>query len=275
MKVAPVTRRSRQDCSSLRPMTTHSFSSVAFVENFSLRDAAPAFPGARVGAHELVAPAGSGMCYVYPFGAITFLDAPPAARDEAIRSLRRSVPRLTEQVVREDFTVREESGGPIGFADGTLVVDRLTSDRAGVVALTIAQSAAMEYYERIVDTLAQKTAKIVERLEATGSVSFRVRSLHRFIGEAVSTRSEVLSVLHLLDKPDAVWDDPGLDRIYADLRADFDLVDRFEALELKLRSVQEALELVLGVARDRRLTALEAVIVLLIVFEIGLAIFRR
>lgn len=254
---------------------THAFSAVAFVENLNLKDAAPAFPGARLAPHELVAPAGGGTCYVYPFGAIAFRDVAPGARDAAVAGLRRSVPKLTEQVVREDFTVREEAGGEIRLADGTLVVDRLTPERAGVVALTIAQSAAMEYYERLVDALAQRTARLVERLETTGSVSFRVRPLHRFIGAAVSTRTEVLSVLHLLDKPDAIWDDPALDRIYADLRAEFDLADRFAALEAKLRSVQEALELVLGVARDRRLTALELAIVVLIVFEAAVAVFRH
>ncbi len=256
-------------------MAAHAFSAVAFVENFPLRDAAPAFPGAHVGPHELVAPAAGGTCRVYPFGAVVFCDVPPAARDEAIASLRRSVPKLTEQVVREDFAVREEPGETIRLAGGALVVDRLTPERAGVVSLTIAQSAAMEYYERIVDALAHRTARLVERLEARGSVSFRVRPLHRFIGAAVSTRSEVLSVLHLLDKPDAIWDDPALDRIYADLRAEFDLADRFAALETKLRSVQEALELVLGVARDRRVTALEAAVVLLIVAEVVLAFVRH
>jgi uncharacterized Rmd1/YagE family protein len=78
----------------------------------------------------------------------------------------------------------------------------------------------------------------------------------------------VLSVLHLLDKPDATWDDPVMDRIYADLRAEFDLVDRYAALESKLRGVQESLELILDVARDRRLVLLELAVVLLIVLEV-------
>jgi hypothetical protein len=65
---------------------------------------------------------------------------------------------------------------------------------------------------------------------------------------------------------------PVADRIYEQLRAEFDLVDRYTSLELKLRSVQEALELVTDVARDRRLVLLEASIVMLIVLEIVLEI---
>jgi uncharacterized Rmd1/YagE family protein len=130
----------------------------------------------------------------------------------------------------------------------------------------------MEYYERIVDQMFGDTDRLVGRLERRGTVAFRTRPLHRFIGAAVGTRSEVLSVLHLLDKPDEAWEDPGINRIYDELRAEFDLADRYQALELKLRSVQEALELVLDVARDRRLVLLEVGIILLFVLELVLTL---
>jgi len=82
-------------------------------------------------------------------------------------------------------------------------------------------------------------------------------------------------VLHLLDKPDAVWEDVTADHIYIELRAEFDLADRYLALEHKLRSVQEALELVLDMSRDYRLVSLEVIIVLLIVAEIAISILRH
>jgi uncharacterized Rmd1/YagE family protein len=59
-----------------------------------------------------------------------------------------------------------------------------------------------------------------------------------------------------------------MDRIYAELRAEFDLADRYASLELKLRSVQEALELILDVARERRLILLESAVILLIALEL-------
>ncbi|MGZ6175536.1 MAG: RMD1 family protein, partial [Candidatus Binataceae bacterium] len=61
---------------------------------------------------------------------------------------------------------------------------------------------------------------------------------------------------------------PEMDRIYGDLRAEFDLVDRYRALELKLRAVQEALELLAEVARDRRVLWLEMIVVILILLEV-------
>lgn len=254
---------------------THTFFAISFEENLSLKELAAVFPGAQGGAHELrlALPAG-GEVFLYPFGAVVFRDVTREAREAELARLRAALPRLTTQVVREDFTVREEEGARISLAGGVLLVDRLTPPRAGIVSQTVAQSAAMEYYERIVEALFARTATLVSRLETRGTVSMRTRPLHRFIGEAVSTRSEVLSILHLLDKPDAVWEDPAMDRIYEDLREEFDLADRYQALESKLRSVQEALELVLDVARDRRLVLLESAIVVLIVVELLLSLLR-
>lgn len=255
--------------------TLHAFDAVAFVDNVPVRELEALFPGNRSSPHELVVGLeGGATLFAFPFGALVFQDTSPERREQELTRLRHARPRLTPEVVRESFVSLERAGEPVGLRDGRLVVDRLTPERAGIIALTVAQSAAMEYYERIVDDLASRTGGLVERLEIRGIVPMRTRQLHRFIGEAIGTRSEVLSVLHLLDKPDAAWDDPAMDRIYGDLRGEFDLTDRYGALESKLKGVQEALELLLGTARDRRLVALETSIVVLIVIEIILGFFR-
>jgi uncharacterized Rmd1/YagE family protein len=255
----------------------HRFHAVAFEENLDLKQLATWFHGAKVSAHDMrVTGAGDigGETFLFPFGAVVFHDVESVQRDVVQQRIRQARPGLTAQVVREEYTVREDGTAKrIGFGeDGTLVVDRMTPGRASVIALTVAQSAAMEYYERIVDSLYVRTSAFVQRLESRGTVPMRVRPLHRFIGEAVSTRSEVLEVLHLLDKPDAAWDDPSMSDIYDDLRGEFDLADRYRALESKLRSIQEALELLLDVVRDRRLVLLEAAIVALIAFDIVMSL---
>jgi required for meiotic nuclear division protein 1 len=251
----------------------HCFRAVAFVENFNLKELAAAFAPSRVTAHALqLETAEGGRLFIYPFGVVVFEDASELLQRRELERLRRARPSLSPHVVSEEFSVLEEAGAPSRIAEGVLHVDALTPARAGVVALIVAQSAAMEYYERIVDRFSERTRGFVEKLESRGTASFRMRPLHRFIGEAIGARGEVLAVLHLLDKPDETWEDPVMDRIYDDLRGEFDLADRYAAMESKLRSVQEALELVLDVARDRRLVLLEATIVLLILLEILLKV---
>jgi len=255
---------------------THQFNAVAYVENFSLRELAAALPGGKLRPHELrFSLDEDGDVFLYPFGTAVFHDVPPEQREQWLSRIRTAIPKLTAKVVAESFTAREEPGARTGFVAGTLQLPALGPARVSAVALVVGQSAAMEYYERLVEDLFARTDALVVPLERRGTVSTRTRRLHRFIGEAIVSRNEVLSVLHLLDKPDEVWDDPELDRIYDDLRAEFDLTDRYQALTSKLRGVQESLELVLDVARDRRMWILEVSIALLILVELVLSLWRR
>ncbi len=265
------------DSARTRAPRVHTFQAVAFVENLVLKDLASAYPTARRTKHQLsVVRSDGGQMYVYPFGAMVFRDVPGPQRELEIARLREAQPKLTgAAVINEEFSVREDATSTPRMADGVLTLDSMSPERAGVIAMSVAQSAAMEYYERIVEEMFERTDRLVERMEERGTVPFGTRPLHRFIGAAIGVRNEVLSVLHLFDKPDETWEDASINRIYEELRAEFDLSDRYQALELKLRSIQEALELVLDVARDRRLVLLESAIVLLIVFEIVLAMAQR
>jgi required for meiotic nuclear division protein 1 len=251
------------------PTQFHQFNAIAFEENINLRQVAAHFPSARLTLRELryTCPP-NGAIYVFPFGAMVSHDISAEQRETELSRLRTAMPKLTARVLREDYTVAEDPVFKTGIADGVLRLDLFTPGRAAIVALTVAQSAAMEYYENLVEDLFVRTGSQIEFMERRGTVPFRTRPLHRFMGEAIVTRTEVLSVLHLLDKPDEAWDDPAIDLIYDDLRGEFDLRDRYAALELKLRAIQESLELLVDVARDRRLLLLEIVIVFLILAEL-------
>jgi uncharacterized Rmd1/YagE family protein len=252
----------------------HSFFAFGFEHNFSLKELSASYPGARVLPHEIRARTAGGETFLHSFGAVVFHNVPPDLRETELARLGAAVPGTTPKIIREEYVVIEDGDSVIGLSEGSLTVDRMTPERASIVALTVAQSAAMEYYENIVERLYSRTGGLADRLESRGTVPFRFRPLHRFIGEAIGVRNEVLSVLHLLDKPDAMWDDPAMDQIYRELKAEFDLETRYRSLETKLRAVQEALELVLDVARDRRMWILEATVVLLILLEIVMPFLR-
>jgi uncharacterized Rmd1/YagE family protein len=257
--------------------SVHSFFATAFVENLPLKEMAASYPEAKRSPRELwFQPPSGGTVFIYPFGALVFHNVSSEVRATELERLRRIRPGLTKaRVMNEELSVRELADARPDMVEGVLVVDVLTFERASVVALTVAQSAAMDYYERIVDLMFDETDKLGAQLEKAGTMPMRTRHLHKFIGATVGTRSEVLSILHLLDKPDAAWDDSGADRIYQKLRTEFDLVDRYQSLELKLRSVQDTLEIITDVARDRRLFLLEATVVFLILLEIVLSLIRH
>lgn len=253
---------------------THSYIAVAFVENLDTKLLATHYPAGRSAPHELrVADPGGGEFFLFDFGAMVFRDIDAARRDEEIGRLRAHVAVLRMQIVNEEFLVLEGSGRPVGINEGRLHLDQLTGARSGVIALTLAQSVAMESHERLVDQLARRSSEVIANLKRTGRLGVRGAVLNRFTGEALSVRTEVTSVLHLLDKPDATWDDPTMDRIYDGLRDEFDLRERFLALQTSLDNVVGALQFLTDIVRDRRMLILEISIVGLFVLEILMSLF--
>src|SRR5207249_2921048 len=117
------------------------------------KDLAPSYPEARRSVHQLRFRAHGGDVFIYPFGAVVFQDLDPEARDAELARLRRARPGLTAATVIEELTVREDPGREPDVSEGTLTLDHLSPDRASVIALIVAQSAAMEYYERIVEEM--------------------------------------------------------------------------------------------------------------------------
>ena len=229
----------------------HSFFAFGVEHNFSLKELAASYPGARVLPHEIRARTGRGEIFLHTFGTVVFHNVPPDRREMELARPGATRQGTTPKIIRDEYVVIEDGNSVIGHSSGSLTVDRMTSERAGIAALTVAQSAAMEYWENIVERLYSRTGGLADRPENRGTVPLRFRPLHRFIGEAIGARNEVLSVLNLLDKPDAIRDDPAMDQIHRELKAEFDLETRYRPLETQLPAVQDALELVLDVARDR------------------------
>ena len=130
------------------------------------------------------------------------------------------------------------------------------------------QSAAMEYYEGLIDQIWKDVSSLVSGLRKTGRVPLKLTRLHKSIGEVVTMRNAVAAVLHLLDRPELIWEDDTMDSLYGDLRAVFDLPERFQAVRYKLETIQDTLETVLDVSRDSRLFIVEVSILLLIAIDI-------
>src|ERR1700724_1518223 len=86
----------------------HQFYAVAFEENFSLRQIAPAFPEARTSPLEMFVPVGSdGGLYFFPFGAIVTHDVPAEQRERIFGRLTQVLPKLTTRIIsRRLFGVR-------------------------------------------------------------------------------------------------------------------------------------------------------------------------
>ena len=79
--------------------------------------------------------------------------------------------------------------------------------------------------------------------------------------------------VEIAEKPDLVWDNPDLDRLYERLAGEYELRERDLALTRKLDLVSKTSELYLDLIHNRQSLRVEWYIVILILFEIALSLY--
>jgi required for meiotic nuclear division protein 1 len=212
----------------------------------------------------------------HDFGVLVFIgNIPKAERDSVLDHLLATAEGETRPPLAESFSVELDATATPAAEFNRVVLPELDARSAELVALAIGQSVGMEYYEETVDELVSQLARSSRQLADSGRFRSNNRELLRFIGRGMTTRTQVVHTLSLLDAPALAWDSEELDRLYRDLRLSFAFEDRYRALDQKLHMIQDNLELLVDLAQHKRSVLLEVAVIGLIAAEIVLAIVRH
>jgi uncharacterized Rmd1/YagE family protein len=99
------------------------------------------------------------------------------------------------------------------------------------------------------------------------------RSMLRTIGQALLVHHRMSGRIEVEEKPDVLWDNPQLERLYARLAEEYELKERAGALIRKLRVIDETTHALTDLIDTERSIRLEATIVALIVVELLVAFY--
>lgn len=249
-----------------------------FATTFKVRDIARCFTGAtlRPSKTQVVADYGEDrMAVAFDFGAIVFVNVPA---EERTRVLGAATAQLATDEphapLEEDFLIELRDGQPTVRFD-RVVVPALDAGTVDVITLLLAQSVSIDYYEEDLQEIIADLDRRTDKMAKTGRLPGSPRDLTRFVGSSISTKNQIIAAMAVLDKPAATWESERLDKLYRGLREMLEIDDRFRALEFKMRTIQETLELLLDLNHTRRALLLETTIVVLIVFEIAIALLGK
>lgn len=79
--------------------------------------------------------------------------------------------------------------------------------------------------------------------------------------------------VEISEKPDMLWDNPGLEGLYLRMEGEFEIRERYVALERKLNLISRTVQTVAELLHSKRSLRLEWSIVILIVIEIMLTLY--
>lgn len=217
----------------------------------------------RVGEHGLVA--------LFRYGAAVMAGLSPVEEDDLLRKIAARVSGPYTPMDDEVATVVLDSSGDDQIPPGgPLQLRELTNERFLIIADALGKSVALAHNERQVGAVFDVIDPLASTMAAEGTVPGNRKQLLKLVGEALLVEHRMSGRVAVEDKPDVLWDRPDLERLFLRLRDEYELTERATALANKLAVIQTTTRAITDLIDAQRSLRLEAVIVLLIVFEIVL-----
>jgi len=236
------------------------------------------WPGGRPAPAGAACDLGEGRrLYVYSFGAavLTGASAIPAdlrASVEAATGLRTLPETEDTAVLAFDPAAAERPR-----AEWSRLVTAASDEPDAALdaaALVLAESAALERYERAARATVSDTMALADELAQAGRSRARLGSTVRRVATLARQRLELAGLFFLVDRPELAWESRAAAQVHDALFDHFELRERHQAVLHQLGLMETTLQVLIGLWEGRRARLLEMAIVALIVIEIVLALAR-
>jgi uncharacterized Rmd1/YagE family protein len=252
-----------------------------FASQFRLRELASCFVGARLRPAKTQIAAEYGpdrFAFAFDFGAIVFVNVSSEERARVLGEVRRRVATDEPHPPLEEEFLIEITPGLVPESRVTfdrVVLAEISTPALELIALLVAQSVAIDYYEEDLQEILANLDKQIDYVADKGRIPGSRGDLTRFVARTLATKNQIIAALAVLDKPAVTWEKETLDRLYKALREMLEIDERFRSLEYKLRTIQESLELFLDMQQTRHGHVLETIVVALILLEIVMALIAK
>jgi uncharacterized Rmd1/YagE family protein len=246
-------------------------------ESLKIKDLRQVLPGVLIDSTTrdmLVELSDGGMVFVFQFGAVVFFNASDKQIEQCLALLKSATdaPTLTNPT-SEQYNVKKNADLKVEF--DFVGLPEFSIEYIRLVAMTVGQSAALEHYEKIADDLLQDSHKLITDIAGGKGVPWSNSKIVKTIGRTASARQNIVSNVWVLDPPEDTWTSAVLEKLFKDLQQNFDIDLRFRTLEKKLMIVQDNNEILANLASAKKAAFLELTIILLIVFEIVMALIEK
>jgi required for meiotic nuclear division protein 1 len=216
-----------------------------------------------------------GKAVVFRYGVVVFIDANAAEQESVLQNIRRhstgTIKRQEEETAIIELAPDKDEQIPPG---GPIVLKMLTPERAILVAEALAKSVVLARDEHEVAGVFDLIEPFVRKLATTGETPGGRRTILKHIGNALLVQQRVSGRAAIAEKPDVLWDRPGLERLYAKLEDEYEIQERAHALNRKLAVIAESAQALTDLIDTRRSLRLEIAIVALITLEIAFTIYQ-
>jgi uncharacterized Rmd1/YagE family protein len=218
---------------------------------------------------------GNGIAVLFRYGVVVLIDMSPQQERDFLERISTYVSgkfdRREEEIATIRLTDADEDQVPVG---GPIQVKSMSHERLLVVADALAKSVVLAHDERQVASVFEVIEPFARDLATRGKARLDRTGILKLIGNALLVQQRVSGRVAIAEKPDALWDRPDLERLYARLEDEYELRERVEALNRKLAVISETANTLADIIDTKRSLRLELIIVALIAFEVVMALYE-
>lgn len=213
----------------------------------------------------------SGLAVLVRAGAVVLFNVDPIAQERFIADLGGRVQGRTEKQEFERAVVRQ--GDADAVEPDAIVMKEITIEKLQVLAEILGKSVVLSHYETDIADAFTGIEPLAKQMKNTPTrLPWKQKDLVRTIGDAMLAEHSLVARAELLEKPDLLWDNSELDRLYGRLEDEYELRERYLAMDTKLGVISKAAQTMLELHNSKRSLKVEYYIVGLIVFEVVLGV---
>jgi required for meiotic nuclear division protein 1 len=211
---------------------------------------------------------GDGYAVIFRYGALVLIGLAPEQEQSVLAQYAQGVTPIEEERLELVLAPDQEEGL---IADGRLQIKTLTAAHALVLADILAKSIALARYEREIAAVFDTIEPAATTLAVSGRIPRARKALLQLIGSALLAQHRVSGRIAFAEKPDALWDHPELERFYARLEDEYEIIERGTLLHGKVEVIASAAQTFTDMMDTARSMRLEVLIVVLILAELIIA----
>lgn len=219
---------------------------------------------------------GNGIAVLFRYGVVVLIDMSPQQERDFLEKVSAYVSgkfdRREEEIATIKLTDADEDQVPVG---GPIQVKSMSHERLLVIADALAKSVVLAHDERQVASVFEVIEPFARDLATRGKARLDRTGILKLIGNALLVQQRVSGRVAITEKPDALWERPDLERLYARLEDEYELRERVEALNRKLAVISETANTLADIIDTKRSVRLELIIIALIAFEVVMALYEN
>jgi len=229
----------------------------------------------RLAVNPLLISTGEGQyAALFRYGAVVLFGVNPLQEATFVDQLARLVGLPYAKGETEETRLRVDPAGEDGLEGGEIVLREVTAESLQVIADVLAKSVVLGYYEASLRSIFDAVEPLALGLKGGGRATPNDRDLLRYIGDTLLTQHKMVGRVEVGEKPDLLWELPGLTRLFSRLEDEYEIPERKVALDRKLELISRTVETLVDLVQNRRALRVEWYIVILILIEISLTLYQ-